>query len=157
LDVLGAVLIATGSFSLIFGLSEGTSYGWWRPVKDLTIGSWTAWPASRSLSIIPFAFVLAVLLFTLFVALERAMEQRDGDPLFEFGQLRHRGFRYGLLTTMVLAMGQFALLFILPVLLQDGEHLSALHAGEWMIPQGLLIAIAAPIGGWFARTLSVTG
>ena len=32
------------------------------------------------------------------------------DPLFEFGQLRHLGFRYGLLTTMVLAMGQFGLL-----------------------------------------------
>ena len=49
--------------------------------------------------------------------------------MFEFGQLRHLGFRYGLLTTMVLAMGQFGLLFILPVLLQNGEHLSALRAG----------------------------
>ena len=71
------------------------------------------------------------------------MERDDRDPLFEFGQLRHLGFRYGLLTTMVLAMGQFGLLFILPVLLQNGEHLSALRAGEWMLPQGVLIALGA--------------
>ncbi len=54
------------------------------------------------------------------------MERADNDPLFEFGQLRHLGFRYGLLTTMVLAMGQFGLLFILPMLLQNGEHFTAL-------------------------------
>ncbi len=81
----------------------------------------------------------------MFVVIERAMERADIDPLFEFGQLRHLGFRYGLLTTMVLAMGQFGLLFILPVLLQNGEHLTALRTGEWMLPQGLLIALAAPI------------
>ena len=79
------------------------------------------------------------------------MERAHRDPLFEFGQLRHLGFRYGLLTTMVLAMGQFGLLFILPVLLQNGEHLSALRTGEWMLPQGILIAIGAPIGGRLTR------
>ena len=38
LDFPGALLIAAGSFSLIFGLSEGATYGWWNPLKDLTIG-----------------------------------------------------------------------------------------------------------------------
>ena len=143
IDVRGAALIATGSFSLIFGLSEGTTYGWWNPIKDLTVGNWNAWPASRPVSVIPFAFVLATVAFTAFVVVERSMERANRDPLFEFGQLRHLGFRYGLLTTMVLAMGQFGLLFILPVLLQNGEHLSALRAGEWMLPQGVLIARCA--------------
>ena len=109
------------------------------------------WPASRAISIIPFAFVLAAVVFTAFVVVERAMERTNRDPLFEFGQLRHLGFRYGLLTTMVLAMGQFGLLFILPVLLQNGEHLSALRTGEWMLPQGILIALGAPIGGRLTR------
>jgi EmrB/QacA subfamily drug resistance transporter len=156
LDVRGSALIALGSFSLIFGLSEGTTYGWWRPVKDLTVASWRAWPAARSISIIPFAFLLAIVAFTVFVLIERAMERADNDPLFEFGQLRHLGFRYGLLTTMVLAMGQFGLLFILPVLLQNGEHLTALRTGEWMLPQGVLIALAAPIAGRLTRSVSIT-
>jgi EmrB/QacA subfamily drug resistance transporter len=156
IDVRGSALIALGSFSLIFGLSEGTTYGWWRPVKDLTVASWRAWPAARSISIIPFAFVLAIAAYTVFVLIERAMERADTDPLFEFGQLRHLGFRYGLLTTMVLAMGQFGLLFILPVLLQNGEHLTALRTGEWMLPQGVLIALAAPLAGRLTRAVSIT-
>jgi len=156
IDVRGSALIAVGSFSLILGLSEGTTYGWWNPVKDLTVWGWDAWPATRAVSVIPLAFVLAVLVFTTFVVVERAMERAQRDPLFEFGQLRHLGFRYGLLTTMVLAMGQFGLLFLLPVLLQNGEHLSALRAGEWMLPQGILIAIAAPIGGRMTRYVSIT-
>jgi predicted MFS family arabinose efflux permease len=156
IDVRGAALIATGSFSLIFGLSEGGIYGWWTPIKDLTIGSWHVWPATRTVSVIPIAFVVAALVFTAFVAVERAMERADRDPLFEFGQLRHLGFRYGLLTTMVLAMGQFGLLFILPILLQNGKHFSALHAGQWMLPQGILIALGAPIGGRLTRRFSIT-
>ncbi len=156
IDVRGAALIATGSFSLIFGLSEGTIYGWWTPIKDLTIGSWHAWPATRPVSIIPLAFLLSALIFTAFVMIELAMERGNRDPLFEFGQLRHLGFRYGLLTTMVLAMGQFGLLFILPILLQNGKHFSAWHAGQWMLPQGILIALGAPVGGRLTRRFSIT-
>jgi len=156
IDVRGSLLVALGSFSLIFGLSEGTTYGWWHPVKDLVVNAQHAWPATRPVSIIPFAFLASVVVFSVFVRIERSMERRDRDPLFEFGQLRHLGFRYGLLTTMVLAMGQFGLLFILPVLLQNGERLSALHAGEWMLPQGILIALGAPIGGRLTRYVSIT-
>jgi EmrB/QacA subfamily drug resistance transporter len=157
IDARGSALIALGSFSLIFALSEGTIYGWWSPVKDLVVAGRTVWPATAPISIIPIAFLFAAIVFTLFALLERAMELQKRDPLFEFGQLRHLGFRYGLLTTMVLAMGQFGLLFILPVLLQNGQHLSALQTGEWMLPQGILIAVAAPIGGLMTRRVSITG
>ena len=156
IDVPGAFLIATGSFTLIFGLSEGSTYGWWKPIKDLTIRGWTAWPATRSISIIPFAFALAAGLFTLFFIVERGKERRHQDPLFEFTQLRILTFRYGLLTTAVLAMGQFGLLFVLPIFLQGEQHLSPLQAGEWLIPQGVFIAIGAPIGGYLTRRVSIT-
>jgi MFS family permease len=156
LDTPGALLASAGSFSLVFGLSEGAAYGWWRPIKDVTIAGYTPWPSSRDISIIPFAFAVALLTFTAFVVIERRKERQDRDPLFEFGQLRHLGFRYGLLTTMVLAMGQFGLLFVLPFLLQDGKHLSALETGVWMLPQGAVMAVAAPIGGRLANRLSIT-
>jgi len=156
LDVRGSALIAVGSFSLIFGLSEGAIYGWWKPIKDLVIAGRVVWPTTMPISIIPLAFLLSLITFTVFVFIERAMERLRRDPLFEFSQLRHLGFRYGLLTTMVLAMGQFGLLFILPVLLQNGEHLTALRTGEWMLPQGILIAIAAPIAGRLTRRFSIT-
>jgi EmrB/QacA subfamily drug resistance transporter len=156
IDFPGAILIASGSFSLIFGLSEGSTYGWWAPIKDVTIAGHDIWPADRAVSIIPIAFLVAALLLTAFVVIERAKERAQRDPLFEFGQLRHLGFRYGLLTTMVLAMGQFGLLFVIPVLLQDGEHLSALETGLWMVPMGVCIALAAPIAGRLTRYVSIT-
>jgi hypothetical protein len=156
LDLPGAALFSAGIFSLVFGLSESVRYGWWQPVRDFTLASSTPWPDSRPISIVPIAFAIAAVLLTTFVFVERAKERHNRDPLFEFGQLRHLGFRYGLLTTMVLAMGQFALLFVLPVLLQDGLHLSALRTGAWMVPTGVMIAVGAPIGGRLTRRVNVT-
>ena len=47
-------------------------------------------------------------------------------------------FRYGLMTTVVLAMGQLGFLFVLPVFLQDGVHLSAVDNGLWLLPSGIV-------------------
>jgi predicted MFS family arabinose efflux permease len=61
-----------------------------------------------------------------------------------------------LITTAVLAAGQFALLFVIPVLLQDALHLTALRTGIWMLPTGVMIALGAPIGGRLTRRINVT-
>ena len=37
IDVPGAVLVAPGMFLLVFSLSEGTRYGWWRPLEDFSV------------------------------------------------------------------------------------------------------------------------
>ena len=67
----------------------------------------------------PLVMLVAVLVLFAFVRLERWKERQERDPLFEFGQLRHRSFRYGLCTTSVLAMGQLGVTFVLSVYLQD--------------------------------------
>jgi EmrB/QacA subfamily drug resistance transporter len=156
LDWPGALLIAAGSFSLVFGLSMGARYGWGEPLADLNLAGRTVWPSSWPLSIIPFAFFVAAALIAAFVVVEMRKERDDRDPLFAFSQLRHLGFRYGLLTTMVLAMGQFAVLFIVPVLLQRARNLSAMGAGAWLIPQGVVMALSAPLASRLARRISVT-
>src|SRR3954447_14015397 len=157
IDIPGALLIASGMFLLVFALSEGGLYGWLRPLRSLDIAGWTAWPASRSFSLIPVIAVAAVLLLGAFVALEAHKERVASDPLFELSQLRYLSFRYGLLTTAVLAMGQLGFLFVLPVLLQDGtQHLSAIETGVWLLPSGVCIAVAAQIGGRLTRVVNTT-
>jgi len=156
IDIPGALLIASGMFLLVFALSEGGLYGWLRPLRDLDIGGWNAWPASRSLSAVPFIAIAALVLLAAFLALESHKERTASDPLFELSQLRHLGFRYGLLTTAVLAMGQLGFLFVLPVLLQDGQHLSAIESGLWLVPSGVCIAIGAQVGGRLTRTINTT-
>jgi EmrB/QacA subfamily drug resistance transporter len=156
IDVPGAAMIASGSFALVFALSEAATYGMFRPLRAFSIGGHTVWPADRPVSIAPVALVIAVAILSAFAFFERAKERRGGDPLFEFGQLRHLGFRYGLQTTMVLAMGQFGFLLVVPVLLQDGQHFTALRAGAYMVPMGALIALGAPLGARFTRAIGTT-
>ncbi len=156
IDLPGAAMIATGSFALVFSLSEGARYGVFRPVQDFTVGGSVVWPASRPMSIVTITFVAALVVFSVFYRYERAQERAARDPLFEFGQLEHPGFRYGLQTTMVLAMGQFGFLLVIPVLLQNGQHFSALRTGEYMLPMGVAIALGAPIGGRFTRRIGPT-
>jgi MFS family permease len=87
---------------------------------------------------------------------ERAKERRAEDPLFEFGQLKHRTFRYGLITTAVLAMGQLGLLFALAVFLQDGRRLSAQANGLWLLPLGLFIILGSQVGARLSRRIGIT-
>ena len=114
------------------------------------------WPVSRGVSIVPVAIVLALVVLAAFYFVERRKERRNDDPLFEFGLLRYLSFRYGLLTTMVLALGQLGFLFVLPVFLQDGIHLSAVDNGLWLLPSGISIIIGTQIGARLTRRISVT-
>jgi hypothetical protein len=71
--------------------------------------------------------------------------------VFDFGDLVHRGFRYGLINTIVLAMGEFGAFFILPLFLQAGLGLSAIRAGTWLLPAGVAAFLGGGIGGALSR------
>ena len=156
LDVVGAALVAAGMFLLVLGLSEGGTYGWFRPVTSFSVAGVRVWPSSWPVSVVPLTFVVAVVILTCFYRLERRKERDERGPLFAFGQLRIPTFRFGLLTTMLLAMGQLGLLFVLPVFLQDGRHLSAETNGVWVLPTGLFIIAGAQIGGRLTRRVGTT-
>jgi EmrB/QacA subfamily drug resistance transporter len=151
IDVPGACLIALGMFLLVFALSEGARYGWFRPLDALTVAGTEVWPRDRAVSVVPLVILVAVAILFAFYRLERSKEQHDRDPLFEFGQLRHRSFRYGLITNGVLSMGQLGLFFVLPIFLQDARQLSAQTSGLWMLPSGLAIIVGSQIGGYLTR------
>jgi predicted MFS family arabinose efflux permease len=53
-------------------------------------------------------------------------------------------------------MGQFGFLLVVPVLLQDGQHFSALRTGAYMLPMGVCIALGAPLGGRCTRIIGTT-
>ncbi len=156
IDIPGALLIASGMFLLVFGISEGETYGWLVPTKAFEIAGTTIWPTSMPLSIVPVAFVLSAVLLVSFVRVQLAKERAGTDPLFEFSNLAHPGFRYGTLTLMLLAMGQVAFLFVLSVVLQDGQHLSAVDTGLWLVPSGLFIVAGSQVGSRLTRWVGTT-
>ncbi len=154
LDAPGAALIAVGMFLLVFALSEGGTYGWLRPIADVRVGGWNVWPAGRPVSVVPAVFGLGAAVLVTFYRYERRRERQRRSPLFEFGLLAHRTFRYGLLATVVLAMGQFGMSLALALFLQESLRLTALDNGLWMLPFGLLILVSAPVGGRLTRRIN---
>jgi MFS family permease len=150
-----ARLIAAGMFLLVFALSEGAIYGWWnrsglldrRPRHMARDEAHLDHPDHlRHVGRHPHRFYF----------LERWKERNDRDPLFEFKHLRLRTYRYGLLTGLIVAMGQLGITFVLPVFLQDGRHLSAVQNGWWQLPTGIFVIIGAQLGGRLIRYLGTT-
>jgi EmrB/QacA subfamily drug resistance transporter len=156
IDFPGAVLIAAGMFLLVFDLSEGGVYGWWKPIKDVTVVGQLVWPTSRSVSLVPILFVVSAAILGGFVWLELAKSRAGRDPLFEFAHLRFKTYRYGLLTVLVLAMGQLGLSFVLAIFLQDAKHLTAARNGLWLLPTGLFLIFGAQLGGLLIRRFGTT-
>lgn len=141
LDPAGVVVVTLGLVALVFGIIEASRYGWWRSLGNLSIGS---------LSVVPFSIGASVLLLTAFVFLELRRVRAQRAVVFDFTDLKHLGFRYGLMNTGVLAMGEFGAFFVLPLFLQAGLGLSAVRSGAWLLPAG----IAAFAGGAIAGGLS---
>lgn len=156
IDFPGAALIAAGTFLLVFALSEQAEYGAWRPLRSFAVGGSVVWPESRPVAVSTVAFLAAVAVLTWFVRYETTRLRRGRDPLFEFAPLRIRSFRYGLLTLMILSLGQLGMLFTLPLFLQTAERMSARTTGLWLLPLGCAVIVGAQIGGRLARYVTPT-
>ncbi len=101
-------------------------------------------------SVVPVALAAAVAILAAFVRIELRRVRAGRPVVFDFTDLVHRGFRYGLINTVVLAMGEFGAFFVLPIFLQAGRHLSAVESGTWLLPAGAM----AFTGGWIGGRLS---
>jgi len=156
IDVVGACLVASGMFLLVYALSQGSANGWWSPVRDVTIVGHNVWSASEPIASTPLIIAVALAILAAFVFYERTKERRNDDPLFEFAHLRHRTYRYGLMTGVIVALGQFGLSFVLPVFLQSARHLTPEQNGMWQLPTGLFIIFGAQVGGRLTRFVGTT-
>lgn len=144
-DVVGVILAALGFALLVFGLIEGQNYGWLTPKGQFALGSFV-W-SSTTLAITPVALALAVLFLAAFVVYELYVLRRGGEPLFDFTLLNFRGFRYGLMTVLIVALGEFGIFFIFSIYLQTVRALNAFQTGLFFLPFSIVTFIAAPIAG----------
>jgi EmrB/QacA subfamily drug resistance transporter len=148
IDLIGMLLAAVGLAAMVFGLIEGQEYGWWAPRGTFTLGSLT-WPLTN-LAITPVMFLMGLIALAAFVLYEVWLEQRGGEPLFAFSLLQFRGFRYGLLTALIVSLGEFGVLFVLPIYLQVARALSAFQASVVLLPFALSMFLVAPMAGVLA-------
>ncbi len=148
IDLVGMLLAAVGFAAVVFALIEGQGYGWWAPRGVFQLGAFV-WPLT-GLAITPVAFLLGLISLVAFVVFELWLQRRGGEPLFAFSLLQFRGFRYGLLTALIISLGEFGVLFVLPVYLQVARGLSAFQASLVLLPFALSMFLVAPMAGMLA-------
>ena len=149
IDLPGVATVTVGLLALVFGIIEAARYGWFKPIGDQSIGGWD-WPLG-GVSIVPVALLVAVIFLTIFVRLELARVKAGKNVVFDFSDLVHKGFRYGLINTTVLAMGEFGAFFVLPIFLQAGLHLTAIKSGTWLLPAGIMAFFGGGLGGQLSK------
>ncbi|SFI19432.1 MULTISPECIES: MFS transporter [Microbacterium] len=150
LDIVGSVLSVLLFGSLVFGLIEGRTYGWWTLEQDFTIGSFT-WPFELSPIPVAFAFAIAVVALVGFIWWGLARAKQGKGTLLEFSLFRIPSFRNGNVAALVVSLGEFGIILSLPLWLQfvlgfdaaeaafsDGTRASAFTAAGF-----LLVGLAA--------------
>ncbi|MCZ4067400.1 DHA2 family efflux MFS transporter permease subunit [Microbacterium sp. H37-C3] len=142
-DVVGAVLSVVAMGTLVFGLIEGRSYGWWtvdqRP--ELFGASWP-W----ELSPVPIAFAVSAVTIAVFIAWG-VRRRRVGKPtLLAFGLFGIPSFRNGNLAALVVALGEFGIILALPLWLQFALGFEAVQTG--------LVLLALAAGSFVASGLA---
>jgi EmrB/QacA subfamily drug resistance transporter len=147
-DLPGFLLITLGLGAFVFGLIEGRQYGWWvpNPRHTFSILGWT-WP-SDSISVIPFALGFGLLALALFAVVEIRRRSRGKFYLFDFTLWRYRAFRFGNLAGTIVSLGEFGLLFALPLFLQGVLAYSAFETG--------VVFLALAIGAFFSAPGAAT-
>ena len=138
-DVDGALLSAIGFGALIFAIIEGPDLGWWSPQGELSIFGWS-WPTDFPISVVPVAFIVAFIALVLFVIWENHRKKVQRSALLDLELFSFSTFSWGNLTAAMVAVGEFTLIFVLPLYLINGLGLSVMHAG---------LLLAAMAGGAF--------
>lgn len=152
LDVDGFLLSAIGLGTLVFGLVEGRSYGWWTPTRDLKIFGLT-WPHTAPIAATTVAIIIGVVFLALFVLWERHRARVERSALLDLRLFSIRTFRSGNIAALTVAMGEFGLLFALPLYLQNVLGLSPLTAGYVLAAMAGGAFVAGAMAGRLGKTM----
>ncbi|MEV4151368.1 DHA2 family efflux MFS transporter permease subunit [Nocardia salmonicida] len=147
LDVLGSILSVLGLGLLAFGLVEGRTYGWITTIHPLGIAGFTWGSGPSPVSV---ALVLSVLALAGFVV-RQVLLRRGGNAdkaLMDLSLFSLASFRNGNIATLIIGLGEFGIVAVLPLWLQFTLGYSALQAGLALVPIaiGSFIASGASFG-----------
>jgi EmrB/QacA subfamily drug resistance transporter len=130
IDLVGLGTLAGGLTTLSLVLNQGQEWGF-GSVKSIAL------------------FIASALLLGAFVVLER----RVRNPLVDFGFFRKRNYTGGNVALLAANFILAAVLFFLPLYMQELLHYSPLKAGVLLLPLSATMVIALPLGGPISERL----
>ncbi|MGW8569657.1 MFS transporter [Streptomyces niveus] len=150
-DHAGAVLSAIGLGLLAFAAIEGRTYGWLLTTAPLNIGplSWRAGPSP-----VLVAFAVSALFLYAFWRRQAALGRRAGaEPLMDVRLFSVASFRGGNVVTLLVGLGEFGIIAVLPLWLQFALGYSAFEAGLALV--ALAVGSFAASGASFPMAATV--
>jgi len=147
IDVVGALLSIVLFGTLVFGLIEGRTYGWWLSNKPPSFWTFT-------LSPIPLLFVVTLIALAAFIAWGVRRERQGKSTMLAFGLLRIPSFRNGNIAALIVSLGEFGLILSLPLWLQNVLGYDALQAGFIILALAVGSFVASGFAGAFGNRVS---
>ena len=146
-DFIGAAISVVMFSTLVFGLIEGRIYGWWEinPNNQFMVGDF-AWPTT-GISVIPVSLLIFVISAVVFVLWERRREVQKKNVLLDLGLFKINSFRNGSIAALIISMGEFGILFAIPLWLQNVLGLSPISSGLVILWLAAGAFMASGIGG----------
>ena len=130
-DWVGFILMAAPLTCLLIGLSNGQREGWYS-------------------SIIITLFVMAVIGAGAFLW----WEMRTPQPLVNLRVFASMQFSSATAVACIFGVGLFGSTYLVPLYVQTVQHFTPLSAGMLLMPAGVIMGIAMPIGGWLSDRIA---
>jgi len=150
-DLAGLLLSAGALGLLVFGLIEGPDLGWWTPRAGFAIAGWT-WPPTAPVSPVPVAIAAGLVLLAGFVGVQLWRMSSGRTVILDLRLFTEPTFRWGNVAAAMVAVGEFALVFVMPLFLIDVANLDVMGAGGVLAT----MAIGAFVAGASARHLAAS-
>jgi EmrB/QacA subfamily drug resistance transporter len=144
IDVPGTILVTVGLLGIVFALIEGQRYGWWTPTATFTFGSWE-WP-STAISIAPVAGILGIIAIIAMLFVENARSKAGKIVILDLKLFKIRSFGAGNAVAVIVSLGEFGLLFAIPLFLQATRGYDALQTGVILLALALGSFVASGAG-----------
>ena len=154
-DVAGNALVVVGFAAVIFALIEGQTYGWWRAVTPFSLGAFR-WSAGWG-SPIPWILVLGVASLIAFVRIEQARRRQRKPVLVDLSLFSIRSFSAGLAAILMVSLGEFGILFVLPLFFEGVLGYSALHTGVVLLAIAIGTLLAGGVTPELAKGIGARG
>ena len=155
-DVDGLLLSAIGFGALVFAVIEGSTLGWWTPLADLELFGLT-WSKDMPISIVPILLVIALAALVLFVFWERHRARVARSALLDLHLFRIPTFSWGNIAAMMIAIGEFGLIFVLPLYLVNAVGLGTLNTGFVMAGMAAGAFVSGALARHLAARIGATG
>ncbi len=147
-DPVGVLLSATGLGLIVYALIEGQQYGWWTAIATFDLGPVSL--AIGGMSVVPIALALGALLLAALVWWEAHRAKTDKAPLIDLSLFGIRRYGYGNVVALVVSLGEFGILFVLPLWMQSVHGMDPLSTGVILAS----LAVGTLTSGGAARHVS---